>query len=97
MMVYIKIDEEGRLTALADPGFHCGAGEIAVELPDGFVPPARDWVLKDGALVHDPLPLPEPVPSIDDRIAVLEEENAHLKEALDMLLSGVTEGVAYGG
>ncbi len=96
MNVYIRTDDTGRLTAVADPGFHCGDGEIAVELPEGFASPVRDWVLKDGVLVHDPLPLPEPVPSVDDRIAVLEEENAHLKEALDMLLSGVTE-VADGG
>ena len=97
MMVYIKVDEENRLTAFANQGFHCGEGEIAVELPEGFAPPVRDGVLKNGVLVYDPLPLPEPVPSMDDRITALEEENTYLKEALDMLLSGVTEEVADGG
>lgn len=89
-MVYIKIDDEGRLTAAADPGFHCGDGEIAVELPEGFSSPVRDWVLKDGVIMHDPLPQPDPVPTTDERITALEEENAHLKEALDLLLSGAT-------
>lgn len=30
-------------------------------------------------------------PTMEDRLATLEEENRQLKEALDMLLSGVTE------
>lgn len=33
----------------------------------------------------------EYVPTDSERIAALEEENKHLKEALDLLLSGVTE------
>lgn len=35
------------------------------------------------------MPPPEPTP--EDRLTALEAENAHLKEALEMLLSGVTE------
>ena len=35
------------------------------------------------------MPTPEPTP--EDRIAKLEAENKDLKEALEMLLSGVTE------
>ena len=35
------------------------------------------------------LPPPEPTPK--ERIAKLETENAHLKEALELILSGVTE------
>ena len=34
------------------------------------------------------MPTPEPTP--EERLAVLEEENKHLKEALTMLLEGVT-------
>lgn len=30
-------------------------------------------------------------PTMEDRLAALEEENSHLKEALDLLLSGATE------
>lgn len=35
--------------------------------------------------------LPEPVPSPEERLTALEAENAQLKEALELLLSGVTE------
>lgn len=34
---------------------------------------------------------PEAKPTQEERIAALEEENKHLKEALDLLLSGATE------
>ena len=34
---------------------------------------------------------PEALPTQEDRIAALEKENKQLKEALDLLLSGVTE------
>lgn len=43
---------------------------------------------------YDP---PEEQPTQEQRIAALEEENKHLKEALDLLLSGATqEGEADG-
>ena len=35
------------------------------------------------------MPTPEPTP--EERIAALEADNANLKEALELLLSGVTE------
>lgn len=35
------------------------------------------------------MPAPEPTP--EERLAALEAENVHLKEALEMLLAGVTE------
>lgn len=34
---------------------------------------------------------PAPTPTMEDRLAALESENAQLKEALDLLLSGATE------
>lgn len=34
------------------------------------------------------MPAPEPTP--EERLAKLEEENQHLKEALNLLLTGVT-------
>lgn len=37
--------------------------------------------------------MPTPEPSPEERLSVLEEENKHLKEALNLLLSGVTEDV----
>lgn len=35
--------------------------------------------------------MPKPEPTPEERLARLEEENAHLKEALNLLLSGVTD------
>lgn len=35
------------------------------------------------------MPMPEPTP--EERLTALEQENAYLKEALEMLLAGVTE------
>lgn len=35
--------------------------------------------------------MPQPDPTPEERIAALEADNAHLKEALEMLLSGVTD------
>ena len=40
---------------------------------------------------------PEDTPTQEDRIAALEVENAQLKEALDLLLSGATEEVEADG
>ena len=34
--------------------------------------------------------MPAPEPSLDERIAALEKENAELREALELLLSGET-------
>lgn len=45
-----------------------------------------EWCLKNPE--NDPA---EPAPTLDERIGNLEEDTAELHEALDMILSGVTE------
>lgn len=35
--------------------------------------------------------MPTPEPSPEERLAALEQENKHLQEALNLLLSGVTD------
>jgi hypothetical protein len=35
--------------------------------------------------------MPPPQPTAEERLSALEAENAYLKEALEMLLSGVTD------
>lgn len=60
---------------------------VEIEPPDGFEPEQmHDWKIIDGAFVYDPKPTPEttPEPTTEERIKELEE-------ALEMLLSGVTE------
>ena len=85
MRRYIKIDATGRLTSYADEGFHCGEGEFLAEIPEDF---DRDclWDYKyvDGAIIHDPLPGEDENddPTVDDRVAQLEAQNAMLMECL---------------
>lgn len=66
-------------------------GEVEVEEIDG-VPTVVKWT-------PGTLPEPdqgteqtaEPAPTLDDRVATLETNSAEMAEALDLLLSGVTE------
>lgn len=37
------------------------------------------------------IPESDPVPTLDERVTTLEESNAEMTEALEMILSGVTE------
>ena len=74
-MIYIKIDPNTqRVTAMAAPGFHCGAGEIAVELTEAMQGSPSDYVLMDGALVYSPeAEAPEVYePSMEERLTLLE-------------------------
>lgn len=74
-MIYIKIDPNTqRVTAMAAPGFHCGAGEIAVELTEAMQGNPSDYVLMDGALVYSPeAEAPEVYePSMEERLTLLE-------------------------
>ena len=78
---------------LAADGRVLSAGEYAV-IPEGAmvvdsIPEGNlaDYLYIDGQFVHDPLPAtedPDDLPSDSERIAELEE-------ALELLLSGVTE------
>jgi hypothetical protein len=39
----------------------------------------------------EPVPEPDPAPTLDERVTTLEASNAEMTEALDMILSGVVE------
>lgn len=82
MMAYIKTDDTGRVTAAAYLPYHCGDGEVYVEIPRDFAEPVQDWVLEDGVLVYDPLPV-EKTPA--DQMEVLQQENALLKAQVQAL------------
>ena len=74
-MIYIKVNPDTkRVTAMAAPGFHCGAGEIAVELTETMQGSPSDYVLMDGALVYSPeAETPEVYePSMEERLTLLE-------------------------
>ena len=74
-MIYIKVNPDTkRVTAMAAPGYHCGAGEIAVELTEAMQGSPSDYVLMDGTLVYSPeAEAPEVYePSMEERLTLLE-------------------------
>lgn len=87
--MFFSFDDTGRVMICAEEAVFPGMVELVP--PDGFTTETQaDW-LYTGEWVHDPLPVPEAVPTPEERLAALEEENAHLKEALELLLSGEVE------
>ncbi|MEA5017060.1 MAG: hypothetical protein VB099_21135 [Candidatus Limiplasma sp.] len=61
--MYVMTDTTGRIGATSAT-HHLGEGEVEHEFPPEFdFTRQQDWRLVDGALVHDPLPNPQPVPT----------------------------------
>lgn len=56
---------------------------------NGVIRPMSDEEI--AALERQAAQIPPPEPTPEERIARLEEENAHLIEALELILSGATE------
>lgn len=89
--MFFSFNDKGRVMISAKKAIFPDMVELTP--PEGFDDEHQpDWIY-NGAWVHDPLPVPEEEaqPSYDDRISALETENAQLKEALDLLLSGEVE------
>ena len=61
-------------------------GEVEVEEIDGVMTVVK-WT---PGTMPEPDPV-DPAPTLDDRVATLETNSAEMAEALDLLLSGVTE------
>lgn len=51
----------------------------------------HDWKVVDGLFVYDPIPEKEPSPTLKTRVEDVEEKTGELEEALELILSGVTE------
>lgn len=93
--MYFEIGESGKIMVCCDE--QISPGMINLTPPDEFsLENMHDWKVVDGEFIYDPVPLPE-VPTLGERITALEEENDHLKEALELLLSGATEEVTDNG
>lgn len=82
-MYALNLAEDGRICSVTYPEYAPADAVLVDTLPDGDI---SDWCYVDGAYVYDPLPVDEleATPSTEERIAELEE-------ALELLLSGVTE------
>ena len=62
-------------------------GEVTAEEVDGVVT-MTSWTPGE---MPEPEPEPNPQPALDERVTALEESSAEMTEALEMILSGVTE------
>lgn len=83
-MFALNLAEDGRILSATYPEYAPAAAVLVETLPEGNI---IDYCYADGAYVHDPLPkegAAEAERSTEERIAELEE-------ALELLLSGVTE------
>ena len=87
----LTLDENSRIVSATAQRYAPKGATIVDELPDGDI---HDYLYVDGKFIYDPMPIPDepdPHPTQEERITALEVENAQLKEALDLLLSGATE------
>lgn len=62
-------------------------GEVTVEEIDGVMTVTHWYPLP----IPEPEPIPDPEPTIEERVTTLEESSVELTEALEMILTGVTE------
>ena len=85
MRVNYDVDETGRLQSVTVYPFD--AQKPALELPDGEDICIRDYVVKDGILVHDPRPSE---PTKAEKITMLKNNLS----ATDYVIIKIAEGVA---
>ena len=91
-MYAIKIAADGRVLSacVVLEGMDYSRMITVDRLPEGDI---ADYRYGDGDFVYDPLPRPAPesAPTLESRVEVLETDAAETREALEMILSGVTE------
>lgn len=81
-MYALNLAEDGRFLSATYEQYAAPDQPLVETLPDGNL---VDYLFKDGAFIHEPLPKEEPVEEPD-----LQARIAELEEALELLLSGVT-------
>lgn len=90
-MYALNIAEDGRILSATFEEYAAPGQPIVEELPDGDI---SDYLYMDGQFIHDPTPkveFPEHSSSLESRVETLEANSAEAKEALELILSGVTE------
>ena len=89
--MYFEYDSNGKIMICAETAVKDGMAII--EPPEGFSPEEmHKWLVVDGKIVRNENYVePEPQQTLEERLNAFEQENAYLKEALDLLLKGVTE------
>lgn len=79
----LNLAEDGRILAVTFSKYAPAEQPRVAKLPEADT---YDYRYVDGEFIHDPLPEPEQPEEVS-----LEEHVAELREALELLLSGVTE------
>ena len=92
MRYALNLDENGRVLSATFEKYAVENMPLVDTLPEGDI---YEYRYQNGEYIHDPLPKPEeptekPV-SLESRVETLEMDNVEMKEALEMILSGVTE------
>ena len=79
----LNLAEDGRVLSVTYSEYAPEAAPRVTELPEGDL---YEYRYVNGVFVHDPLPKEE-----EEEAEPLEAQVAELREAVDLLLSGVTE------
>ena len=83
MRYALNVGEDSRILSATFEKFAPVGAVLVNSLPEGNI---ADYLYQNGEFVYDPLPVvePEETTTIEDRVSELEQ-------ALEMILSGVTE------
>lgn len=87
----LVLDENNRIIDAPLQRYAPADAIIVDKLPGGDF---HDYLYANGKYVYDPLPKSEPeepTPTLENRVHTLEVDSTDMKEALEMILSGVTE------
>ena len=89
-MYALNLAEDGRILSATYPKYAPADAVIVNALPEGDI---ADYLYINGEFIYNPIPIPEPevVPTQEERIAALEEDNKILKEENAMLTECVLE------
>lgn len=91
MKYALNLAEDGRILSVTFAKYAPSGAPLVGELPEGNV---ADYRYVEGEYIYDPIPkeeVEEPGVTLEDRVADLEADSTDMKEALEMILSGVTE------
>lgn len=93
MKYALNLGEDGRILSVTYEHFAAEGMPVVDELLEGNV---GDYRYVNGEFIYDSLPETEKPtqegdPSLEDRVRFLEADSADMKEALEMILNGVTE------
>lgn len=90
MKAYVRLDGENRIDEFSfDTPIE---GATLMDVPDDIdIYKLHEYRLENGTFVREEQPEAEPTPTLESRVETVEEKTDELREALELILSGVTE------